>query len=387
MKRRSFLSMSAAASATLWLPRALSAQPAAHSASKLPALRPGYGNLLILVELKGGNDGLNTVIPFADPAYYRLRKKIGIKREQVIQLDGRTALHPSLEPLMPLWHSRQLAIIQGVGYAQPNLSHFRSVEIWDTASHADEYLRDGWLTRAFRSAPLPADFAANGVVIGNAEMGPLANGARTRALLTPMQGPGTAKAMTYDGVRPKPLARAPQLTTGFPCSAFGASIETAMRMLQADDMPRAAAGKRGGVAAIRLTLNGFDTHRNQPYRHRTLLKQLAEGLTAMRSALIELGRWNDTLVMTYGEFGRYPRENDSNGTDHGTSAPHFMMGGRVLGGLHGAPPELGRLDGHGNLPVAVDFRRLYATVLAKWWGLDAAAILRQQFAPLPLLRV
>lgn len=152
MKRRSFLSMSAAASATLWLPRAVRAQPAAYSASELPALRSGYGNLLILVELKGGNDGLNTVIPFADPAYYRLRKKIGIKREQVIQLDGRTALHPSLEPLMPLWHGRQLAIIQGVGYAQPNLSHFRSVEIWDTASHADEYLRDGWLTRAFRSA-------------------------------------------------------------------------------------------------------------------------------------------------------------------------------------------------------------------------------------------
>jgi len=387
MKRRSFLSMSAAASATLWLPRAVRAQPAAYSASELPALRPGYGNLLILVELKGGNDGLNTVIPFADPAYYRLRKKIGIKREQVIQLDGRTALHPSLEPLMPLWHGRQLAIIQGVGYAQPNLSHFRSVEIWDTASHADEYLRDGWLTRAFRSAPLPAGFAADGVVIGSVEMGPLANGARTRPLLTPIQGPGTAKAMTYDGTRPKPMPRAPQLTTGFPCCAFGTSIETAMRMLQADDMPRAAAGKRGGVAAIRLTLNGFDTHRNQPYRHRTLLKQLAEGLTAMRSALIELGRWNDTLVMTYSEFGRHPRENDSNGTDHGTSAPHFMMGGRVLGGLHGAPPELGRLDGHGNLPVAVDFRRLYATVLAKWWGLDAAAILRQQFAPLPLLRV
>ncbi len=147
MKRRSFLSMGAAAGATLWLPRAFGAQAAAQSG---PMSR-GYSNLLILVELKGGNDGLNTVIPFADPTYYQLRKNIGIKREQAIQLDERTALHPSLQPLMPLWQSQQLAIVQGVSYAQPNLSHFRSIEIWDTASRSDQYLREGWLTRAFRA--------------------------------------------------------------------------------------------------------------------------------------------------------------------------------------------------------------------------------------------
>jgi uncharacterized protein (DUF1501 family) len=140
-------------------------------------------------------------------------------------------------------------------------------------------------------------------------------------------------------------------------------------------------------AAIRLTLNGFDTHYNQANRHRSLLKELAQGLAAMRSALMELDRWNDTLVMTYGEFGRHPRENDSRGTDHGTAAAHFMMGGRVLGGLYGVPPALGRLDGNGNLPAGVDFRRLYATVLGPWWGLDATATLQQQFEPLPLLRV
>ncbi|CAB3717052.1 DUF1501 domain-containing protein [Paraburkholderia rhynchosiae] len=394
MKRRRFLSMSAAAGAALWLPGTvgahLAAQPAARTATHIPALRRYYGNLLILIELKGGNDGLNTVIPFADPAYYRLRKNIGIKSEQAIQLDERTALHPSLEPLMPLWQSRQLAIVQGVGYPQPNLSHFRSIEIWDTASRSDQYLRDGWLTRAFTEARARTGFgfAAEGVVIGSAEMGPLANGDRAMALVSHAPIFDVIDVgMAQQAGRPHPIEGPLRFKTVFPYGAFGASIETAMRILAAGATPQAKAERNDGFAAIRLTLNGFDTHRNQPDRHHSLLKQLADGLAAMRSALIELGRWNDTLVMTYGEFGRHPRENDSHGTDHGTVAPHFMMGGRVRGGLHGVPPELGRLDGNGNLPMAVDFRQLYATVLAPWWGLDASAILRQRFEPLPLLRV
>src|SRR6202042_1186497 len=114
--------------------------------------RGGVGRTLILVELKGGNDGLNTVVPFADPAYRLLRPTIGIERERVLQLDERTGLHPSLEPLMPLWRDGQLAIVQGVGYAQPNLSHFRSMEIWNTASRSDQYRRDGWLARALSAA-------------------------------------------------------------------------------------------------------------------------------------------------------------------------------------------------------------------------------------------
>jgi uncharacterized protein (DUF1501 family) len=142
-----------------------------------------------------------------------------------------------------------------------------------------------------------------------------------------------------------------------------------------------------GVAVIRLTLNGFDTHQNQPGQQAALLKQLSEGFVAMRSALVELNRWNNTLVMTYAEFGRRPRENQSNGTDHGTVAPHFVMGGKVNGGLYGLAPVLARLDGNGNLPVGVDFRQLYASVLGQWWGVDATGVLGQKFEPLPILRV
>ena len=414
MKRRSFLSMGAAAGATLWLPGSFGAQVATPHASS----SRGYGNLLILVELKGGNDGLNTVIPFADPVYYELRKNIGIKREQVLQLDERTALHPSLLPLLPLWRSQQLAIVQGVGYAQPNLSHFRSIEIWDTASHADQYLREGWLTRAFAQMPVPAGFAADGLVIGSAEMGPLANGARAIALVNPAQFVNASRVATPAALHERnrelahildleneivkaadrlhPTRGQAQFKTAFPGGAFGSSIRTAMQVLAASDAPKevrlkdarqALSQSGGGVAVIRLTLNGFDTHQNQPRQQAVLLRQLAEGLASMKSALVELGRWDDTLVMTYAEFGRRPRENQSNGTDHGTVAPHFVMGGRVRGGLYGVPPTLARLDGNGNLPVGIDFRQLYATVLGPWWGLDASAILRQRFEPLPLLRV
>ncbi|WDD93855.1 DUF1501 domain-containing protein [Burkholderia sp. FERM BP-3421] len=405
MNRRDFLALTGlagAAGASLWMPGAWAAGAPVRGGAR-------YSNVLILVELKGGNDGLNTVIPYADPTYYAMRRNIGIKREQVLQLDEHSALHPSLAPLLPLWQQRQLAIVQGVGYPQPNLSHFRSIEIWDTASRSDEYLREGWLTRAFAQAPMPAGFAADGVVLGSAEMGPLANGARAIALVNPAQfiraarlvepvalreqNPALAHIIDVendivkaaDKLRPRDGMIA--FKTAFPAGAFGTSVKTAMQVLAACDTPQHTPAPGQGVAVLRLTLNGFDTHQNQPGQQAALLKQLADGLVAMRAALTELGRWNDTLVMTYAEFGRRVRENQSNGTDHGTAAPHFVLGGRVKGGLYGAPPALGQLDGNGNLPVAVDFRQLYATVLGPWWGLDATGVLGQRFEPLPLLRV
>jgi uncharacterized protein (DUF1501 family) len=176
-----------------------------------------------------------------------------------------------------------------------------------------------------------------------------------------------------------------QLKTAFPAGMFGNAIRAAMQTLAKRDTPRARSGR--DVAVIRLTLHGFDTHQNQPHQHSALLTQLAEGLVSLKTALVELGRWDRTLVMTHAEFGRSARENQRRGTDHGTVAPHFAMGARVRGSLYGVSPELARLDGSGNLPPGVDFRRLYATVLDSWWGLDASAILQQKFELLPLLRV
>jgi uncharacterized protein (DUF1501 family) len=362
------------------------------------AAGPDYSRLLILVELKGANDGLNTVIPFADPEYARLRPRIGIKREDVLQLDERSALHPALQPLMALWQARELAIVQTVGYPAPNLSHFRSIEIWDTASKSDEFLHDGWLARAFAANPTPASYVADGVLVGASELGPLA-GAGTRAialsntdqflraakLAHPAEASGNAALKHLLKVESDVAYAASRLNTAyvfktvFPGGAFGNAVKTGCQVL-------ASGSGKGGVAALRLTLSGFDTHQNQPGTHANLLKQLAEGLLALKNALGELGRWNDTLVMTYAEFGRRPKENQSNGTDHGTAAPHFVLGGRVRGGLYGEVPRLDRLDGNGNPPFSVDFRSLYATALERWWGVPSAKVLDGPYPSLDLLR-
>ena len=157
---------------------AWAASPASPSAIATP-----YNNLLVLIELKGANDGLNTVIPFANPRYAELRPRLAIARDQIVQLTEQEGLHPSLQPLLALWQNKELAIVQGLGYPSANLSHFRSIEIWETASKSEEYLEAGWLARVFAQTPAPRQFAADGVVVGSSDMGPLSGpGVRTIAL-------------------------------------------------------------------------------------------------------------------------------------------------------------------------------------------------------------
>ncbi|HEV8255681.1 MAG TPA: DUF1501 domain-containing protein [Casimicrobiaceae bacterium] len=354
-----------------------------------------YRNLLVLIELKGGNDGLNTVVPYASPTYYALRPKLAIPRDQVVKLSDAVGLHPALEPMLPLWKGRELAVLQGVGYPEPNLSHFRSIEIWDTASKSAEYLQDGWLTRAFAAAPTPTDFAADGVIVGSPDLGPLA-GAGTRAIalvnteqflrqarLAIPEGTARNRALQHilkvesDIVQAASHLNADHaFTTEFPQSGFGNAIKTACQVI----------ASRAGVAVVRVTLSGFDTHSGQPGTQARLLGELSGGIVALKSALAELDRWNDTFVLTYAEFGRRPKENLSNGTDHGTASVHFAMGGRVAGGLYGEQPSLDRLSGDGNTGYAIDFRSVYATVLDRWWGVPSTGPLGGKFAPLPMLR-
>ncbi|QJR15000.1 DUF1501 domain-containing protein [Usitatibacter palustris] len=382
MKRRDFLRLAAAV-------------PLAGSLGGVAFAAPAGGSrrLLILVELKGGNDGLNTVIPYADPQYARLRPRIAIDRDRVLKLDDQLGLHPSLEKLMPLWSARELAIVQGVGYPDPNLSHFRSIEIWDTASKSEEYLEDGWLARAFAASPSPAAYAADGVVVGAADMGPLQGGTRAIALTSPEQFLRNARLARDAGVARNPalahilrvereiIASAEKLNAGhvfqtdFPQGAFGNAVKTAAQL----------AANPAGIAVIRVTLGGFDTHANQQGVHANLLRQLGEGLAALREALIEIDRWKTTTIATYSEFGRRPKENQSGGTDHGTANVHLVMGGAVKGGLHGAAPNLERIDGNGNLAHAVDFRGYYATLLERWWGIDSRGPLKGRFATLDVL--
>ena len=367
-------------------------------ATALPALARAAvctpGKLLILVELKGGNDGLNTVIPYADPRYAELRPRLAIPREQVVQLDERTGLHPSLAPLKAVWDARELAIVQGVGYPDPNLSHFRSIEIWDTASASNQYLDSGWVARAFQRSPRPASLAADGVVIGAAGLGPLAGpGLRALSLATPEQFLRNAKLAHEEGqaTRNPSLAHilrvesdivssarriVPSRTFAqvFPAGPFGAGTNTAAQL----------AANPSGVAVVHLSIGSFDTHANQLATHANLLRQLGEGLVALRGALQEIGRWDSTVIATYSEFGRRPRENLSGGTDHGTASAHFVMGGGVKGGLLGRAPALDRLDGNGNLPFAVDFRACYAAFLSHCWGIDGRGVFGDDFRAVPV---
>jgi uncharacterized protein (DUF1501 family) len=391
MQRRDFLRTGAALSVVMSgvLPRAFAQAAAART--------------LILIELKGGNDGLNTVVPYADPSYAQLRPRLALKDAELLKLDGHLALHAELKPLLPLWEARELAIVQGVGYAQPNLSHFRSIEIWETASDSNQYLDQGWLARAF-AGPLKtqsAAWTADGVVVGGGGLGALA-GARAVTLTDPeafirqsrLATPSPARAANAtlehllrveaeiqkaaEGLRGPKYA----FKTEFPKGAFGNAVAAAMQVLATQQGAR-------NVPVVHLQLGSFDTHQNQPAQQANLLRQFADGVAAMRSALQELNRWDSTLAMTYAEFGRRPRENQSNGTDHGTAAPHFAFGGAVRGGWYGQPPNLAALDASGNLPFAVDFRQLYATVLQSWWGVGrnaSDAVLGAGFDRLPLLR-
>ncbi len=355
--------------------------------------------VLVLVELKGGNDGLNTVVPYADPAYAALRPTLAIPAADVLKIDGAAGLHPALAPLMPMWERREMAVLLGLGYPQPNLSHFRSIEIWDTASRANEYLDEGWVARAMEAGLRSAGrYTTEGVAVGSAGLGALAGAqavslTNTEAfvnqarLVRPANAQGNAALehvlrveagvlQAAEGLRGQPAA---PLSTEFPAHAFGQAVRATCQIV-------AGQKGRGGVPVFHLTHGSFDTHRNQLNTHASLLGQLAEGLVALRAGLVESSSWDRTLVVTYSEFGRRARQNQSGGTDHGTAAPHFAFGGSVRGGLVGQMPALDRLDESQNLVHTADFRQVYATIARHWWGLDPAAVVRGSYDTLAFLR-
>jgi uncharacterized protein (DUF1501 family) len=233
------------------------------------------------------------------------------------------------------------------------------------------------------------------VVIGSNDMGPL-SGRNTRALalanteqflrrarLAHAEAPLGNRALAHIlKTETDVVAAATRLdasrtfATQFPATAFGNVVRTACHV----------AASPGGVACLRLTHNGFDTHTGQAATHARLLGELAEGLVALEGGLEEIGRWDDTLVLTYAEFGRRPRENLSGGTDHGTASAHFALGGRVTGGVFGDMPDLAHLGGDGNPAFTLDYRSVYATALEQWWGVRAAPVLNGRYPTVPFLR-
>jgi len=388
--RRSFLKGGLALPAAAALPSLFSWAAAAAAPN---------GRILVLLRLDGGNDGLNTVVPFADDAYHRARPGIGISAKSALHLDDYEGLHPSLAGLHRLWGKGDLAIVQGVGYPHPSRSHFTSTDIWNTASVQPPARWNGWLGRALdRAAPrgvpgLQLDSGPlNPALVGEQVVVPsVADAARfkvhgPRELLAAVARRPRANA-TLEYVRKsaeqayatsarieRALDRGTVARDRYPATALALRFWQVARVIEA--------GLPARVYAVRLS--GFDTHSRQASAHAQLLRILGEALEAFQTDLAARGLDKRVLTMTYSEFGRRTKENSSLGTDHGKAAPMFLVGGGLKPGLHGKHPSLEDLD-EGDLRFHTDFRRVYATVLDRWLEVDSRAVLGSAFQPLAFL--
>jgi uncharacterized protein (DUF1501 family) len=364
---------------------------------------------LVVVQLSGGNDGLNTLIPYAQQAYYNARPTLALGKSDVLQLNGDVALHPSMTALQSLYNNNHVAIVQGVGYPNPNRSHYESMTIWQTAS-PDETVQTGWLGRYLDTAR-SVDSSINAVEL-DALLSPTVVGEKQRATaiqslqsfkiapLTRQNQPSdetTIKAL--DSIQCSSCQEYNNLVTGM--------MEAGLDAMTASDIVRQAASNyqtsvtyptndfsnRLKLAAqvissslkptiIYMQIGGFDTHANQKNTQANLLKTVSDGISAFYQDMSSKGEADDMLIMTFSEFGRRVHENGSQGTDHGTAEPMFLVGGRLSGGLYGDYPDLTNLDSNGDLIHTVDFRQVYASVLQDWLGVDPTLVLSSQFQKL-----
>ncbi|MDP9018944.1 MAG: DUF1501 domain-containing protein [Candidatus Eremiobacteraeota bacterium] len=403
MKRRAFLSSSlgvAVVGGTM--PHALISAAQAQSLSQ-PGAAPD-DSVLVIIQMGGGNDGLNTVIPYSDDAYHRARPSIAIDPKSVLRVDDRIALNPALAGVMELYKEGRVAIVQGVGYPNPDRSHFRATEIWETAAPA-KLVSTGWLGRwldgdqtrhgggTFEAVALgdvvPAALSAQHVdvpAIGSLtsfayQTGRDSLSKRSAGILFDGAGPGQSpylnliegtSRLAYHGgdlLRSKIAAYQPAVT--YPSDPFSRQLELAAQII----------GSKTGTRIVFVSIGSFDTHVNQRAQQDRLLKYMGDGLRAFYKDLQAHGHAERVLTMTFSEFGRRVSQNAGNGTDHGTAMPLFVIGGSVKGGTYGEHPSLTDLD-HGDLKFNIDFRNVYATVLHRWLGREPDPILFGNFPPL-----
>lgn len=370
--------------------------------------------ILVLVQLAGGNDGLNTLIPYADGAYHDARPTL--RQDQgVLTLNSSLGLHPNLKGLKASWDAGQLAIVQGVGYPNPNLSHFASMSVWETAN-VQGGIGDGWLGRYLNYLDQVGEspnHALEGVSAGTLVPPEMRSQTPVTALsslktfrLQPVNEHGTQVDVE------NPLMKFYGAFKSAGPAPFGALLDTtlsealqASHALQQTDAsyqskatypansPIASSLKLVaetivsglGVRVAHVTLGGFDNHAREKPVHDRLLLDLDQALTAFTQDLAGHGLSDRVLVMTWSEFGRRVNENGSAGTDHGTAAPMFLLGPAIKGGLYGEEPSLSNLD-NGNLKFTTDFRSVYASVLQNYLKAPASDLLGGTFELLPLLK-
>lgn len=384
---------------------ALAAQPSHRAGAK--------DSILVVIQLTGGNDGLNTVIPFADENYAKYRPTLKIAKNQIKKVNDSIGLHPSLEGLAGILQEQALGIVQGVGYPNPSQSHFRSMDIWQAGSTA-ENLTEGWIGKALKGLPsTPAFHLAE-----QNENSPLAlDGSPTRVpSLTSLKDfqlqtasatgtdarnqrsliEGVARAAiastspepslldfvqrtsvnTYDSSRRlQELAKNYQPKSTYPNTPLANRLKLAAQLINADL----------GARVFYVSQNGYDTHSSQANSHANLLRTLSEAMTAFYKDLAARGHKDRILIMTFSEFGRRAKENGSKGTDHGSGAPMFLVGGKVQSGLIGEHPSLAQLEA-GNLKHHTDFRQVYAAVLDQWMGVSSKDVLGKVYEPVKIFK-
>jgi uncharacterized protein (DUF1501 family) len=383
--RSGIVSLGARASG-LWLDAAAAAEPRADA------------TILVLIELTGGNDGLNTVVPRADDIYYKSRPTLGVEPAKVLKLNDHVGLHPSLKDLHALWQSGDLAVIQGVGYPNPNRSHTRSMEIWQTGSLGPAPPA-GWVGRV-----ADANSRLGACHVGEHSVPLAIRGQKTfpQALASlaeyRLAAGARLQAESPEPVQPadplvaelrRRFAAARDLATrlsalnspGTPSSSGELSdslrsrLETVRRLIEAD-LP---------LRVYYTSLGGFDTHASQAFVHQDLLRRVSQAVGGFSKNLKGSRLDERVLVLLFSEFGRRLKENATHGTDHGSAAPVLVAGPLVQGGLIGPPPNLADLDDAGDPRFTTDFRDVYATLLRQWLGVDPEPILGKRNSALPFL--
>jgi len=377
------------------------------------------GQILVILQLAGGNDGLNTVIPFENDAYFRARPTLAIRKSKVLPLSGGFGLHPELTGLKSLHDDGHLAVVHGVGYPNPNRSHFRSTEIWQTASDSTKTERHGWLGRYFDSCCEGADPAV-GISIGSPQSPQafaaekrrgisFANPSQFRFDLRKSSDPDAAEEffrsvneMDHEmqggsiGMLDGPADMEGDTLDFLQRTALDATVSSD-KILETVAKTKPPAAYPPGKLADSLNLvarliaggmptrvyyvsqGGYDTHSNQDGSHARLMGELDAALSAFTADLKAQGNFDRVLTMTFSEFGRRVAENASRGTDHGAAAPMFLLGGKIKPGLHGEAPSLEKLN-RGDLIHTVDFRNIYATILENWLQAPVEPVLRKRFS-------
>jgi uncharacterized protein (DUF1501 family) len=373
------------------------------------------GKTVVVVQLAGGYDGLNIVVPYADANYRRMRASLGVPEADVLRIDERVGFNPAMAKLKELFDAGKVAVIQGVGYPNPNYSHFKAMDIWQTAD-LDGQGRSGWLGRYFDEMIDEQGHPLSGLSIGRSLPTALTSTESTipsvdtieNFSLKPAAGDSswqqrqTSLLKLYDFYRPAGTSYAALLDTTMDNAMLSSQQ---LNAAHADYKPAVTYPESGLASGLRVlaelissssegsplrvghvTLGGFDTHTNEDTRLPELLSQTSEAIAAFQQDIEAHGRGEDVVILVWSEFGRRPQENAQAGTDHGSALPIFVIGNAVKGGFHGEAPSLTNLD-NGNLRFTTDFRSLYATILERWLQAPSKEILGEIFPQLDLLKV